>query len=196
MPPVREQGKNITQAGPSVEMTDIHDIKAPDFLAFNPAWIWYGLFALFGILLIIIVLMLLKRRKKEVTPQKAVPRSPPEETAYGLLKELLPLLESDGRKFYFGLSAIIRGYIQDRFGINALEMTTEELTPEIRALEMDQSLKEGLASLFHAGDPVKFADKTAIRPDMLRHYEFVHDFIGKTTPVPAGPETVGLDSSG
>ncbi len=195
LPPPTTEIQN-GKAGPTAEMTDIHDIKAPTSLAFNPAWAWYGLGLLLGILMILLAVMLVRRKKKQGKPESPAPKAPPEETAYRLLKDILPMLDSDGKNFYFRLSIIIRGYIRDRFGINALEMTTEELIPKIVVLDMDQDLKDGLKSLFHASDPVKFAGRAATRHEMKMHYDFAHDFIEKTTPVGTIEKSGGVTISG
>lgn len=194
----RETANGIqnVEEGPPAEMTDIHDIKMPAALAFNPAWLWYGLALLLGILVVLLAVILLKKRKKPEKQETAVPKPPADETAYRLLKELLPLEDSEGRKFYFRLSVIIRGYIQDRFGIHALELTTEELIPKIRDLHMDQRLKDGLKSLCYASDPVKFAGRASTLQDMRRHYDFVYDFVEKTTPVATAGESDAAVVSG
>lgn len=167
------------------QMADIHDIKAPERLTFNPAWRWYGFLFFLGILLVLAARMAWKKKGGRGTAQRlSVLRSPPEETACKRLGEILPLMDADGKKFYFSLSLIIRGYIQERFGIPAPELTTEELVPAVNALDLDRALKDGLRSLFAASDPVKYAAAPAVRKEMEAHAAFVRNFIKQTTPVP------------
>ena len=67
----------------------------------------------------------------------------PEDRANAFLKDLEKLMAINGKEFYFKLSAVFRGYIQDRYGIDALEMTSEELIPNIKRLAVDEKFESG-----------------------------------------------------
>ena len=86
----------------------------------------------------------------------------------------------DGKAFYFSLSNILRAYIQARYTINALEMTTEELLPKIDVLDLNKEMHQELKALLRSTDPVKFAGVPAAVSKMREHLYFVRNFIVQT----------------
>ena len=88
----------------------------------------------------------------------------------------------DGKEFHFRLSAILRTYIQGRYGINAPEMTTEEFVPRIADLGIPRELRKCLKSLCRTSDPVKFAGVHAVESEMRKDLMFVRNFVRQTTP--------------
>lgn len=100
--------------------------------------------------------LLARRRRRRV----ATARGPaPEEIALAELDRLEALqLAAAGRvkELYYRLTAILRRYIEDRFGITAPEQTTEEF---LAAMRDDARLpeKEVLAELLAGADLVKYA---------------------------------------
>lgn len=166
-------------------MTDIHDIKPPEKLGINPAFLQYTLYGLIGVLIAAFVAAAIyyyrkKRGKKEI--KTVVPTLAPDEAAFRALDELLELLNSDGKKFYFRISAVLRGYIQQRFDIDALEMTTEELLPRVGEMKLEDVLKKGFREFIYTSDPIKFAGRFVDKEKMHGHLEFVREFVEKTTP--------------
>jgi hypothetical protein len=142
----------------------------------------YALYAL-GILLAVgLVLYLidrfLKRRKKGKTePGIFIP-------ADVRAVQMLDALEKDGtideREYYFRLTAIVRGYLDGRFGIDAMEMTTEELLPRINNLPLEKTLNTQLKELLKTTDPVKFAGVTSGPAKMESDLVFARSFVEKT----------------
>lgn len=64
----------------------------------------------------------------------------------------------DADPFYVELSAIVRRYIEDRYGVRAPELTTEEFLREARSrLQLSQAQRERLEAFLAACDRVKFA---------------------------------------
>ena len=113
-------------------LTDILDIKPPEAFGIHPAWrqyLLYGLLILLAVALVAAAVYFWKRyRRKKNAPVLA---EPAHGKALRLLDELGRKTGVDPRMFYFQLSAILRGYMEARFGIDALEMTSEELLPRI-----------------------------------------------------------------
>lgn len=165
----------------AVQMDDIHGIKTLEKYGTNPALFWYGILGVIIVVLAAAVLMYWKKRKKTILEVEA--SISPEEAALNMLDDLHALMDSDGKKFYFRLSIILREYIRHRFGVGAPEMTTEELLPRIAELELDNRLLQGAREFVRAGDPVKFAEQPAETETMKRHLEFVQSFVKQTTPV-------------
>jgi len=179
------------------QMTDIYDIKSMAQFGFNPAWIRYGLITLcflMGIALLAVAVVYWKKRRPAVETVSA--ELLPEEIACRLIEEIKRLWDVDGKEYYFRLSAILRGYIHDRYGIEALEMTTQELLPQISELKLDADLKTGIKSFIDFSDPVKFAGIRADKEKMQDHYRFVKNFVKRTTPIMSVMERSTFDKTG
>jgi hypothetical protein len=111
-----------------------------------------------------LLLRLLRRRR----PVPVAPPIPPHEVAYRALAELEGgALLDHGRfqDYYLQLTEIAKGYLQGRFGIHALDRTTEELRQEllrtgerIVPLQADEVIR-----FLQACDLVKFA---RLRPEL------------------------------
>lgn len=170
-------------------MTDIHDIKplisvpVPVSLATILLWTMVGLFAAAGLLG---AWMLWKRR--QAAPIETIEAQlSPEDVALQKLTALS--LDTMGAKaFYFQLSAIFRKYIQERFGIGSLEMTTEELLPRVETMPLERGLKQAVKTFLASCDPVKFAGAFARRETMEKDLKFVKGFVEITTVPPLTPE--------
>jgi hypothetical protein len=163
------------------QMTDIHDIKALRSPGPN-RWLIYGLPAA-ALAVLLASLWLYKHRKNRPGVEKAPPCDPPHVTATKALKALERLEDLDGRHFYFRLSAILRGYLAARFGIDALEMTIEELLPAIGQLELEDPLRQPLAQLLRRAEPIKFAGRPADKNDMHSDLSFGREFVTQTAIV-------------
>jgi len=171
----------------TAEMTDIHDIKPLENPQFDYKKIVYPVSIGLVILLIgFILYYFIKNRKSKTIPEPLIADLPPDELALQQLKALENNENHEGRLFYFRLSAILREYIKGRYGINATEMTTEELVPKIDEQELNRRLKTELRTLLHSADPIKFAGDFADRDRMKRDLEFVREFVLQTRDVISG----------
>jgi len=176
-PPVPAQPGTSDDAVP---MTDIHDIKPPESAGFDPVILWYVLAAIAILAVLAGIIYWFTHRKKRVKAM-TVPSLPPHEAALLALNELSDVENMEGKTFYFRLSAIVRHYLEGRFGINAPEMTTEELLPRIDRLEMDRNLHKSLKNLFQSADPVKFAGAFAVAKNMQEHLLFAIKLVKETS---------------
>ncbi len=166
---------------PPKPMTDIYDIKPLEAAGVDPMLlVWIAAGVIIVALFIFLAIFLWKHRKRKQA--KAAPTVPPEKVALTALKRIDLLIEKDPKRFYFKLSEILRAYLHARFDLDALEMTTEELTPQIATLDLDKQLKNELKALFYHSDPVKFAGLAADRQKMQTDYQFAETFVNQTTP--------------
>ncbi len=123
-------------------------------------WI-LGLFLL--VLLVILFLYLRKRRKTKYDEHGNViegPVMPPYEKALDGLDDLKQrkLWQSGKLKEYFSLlTDIAREYIEGQFGVNAVEMTTDDILQEIKPLRFDTLTYSKLKDTMELSDLVKFA---------------------------------------
>ena len=159
-----------------VPMTDIHDIKPLEILATDWSLLYYILGAVLILVIIGAVIYYWKKRRNHKQVPDAVPMLP-HEAALRLLDALMDVENMDGKAFYFSLSNILRTYIQARYNINALEMTTEELLPKIDVLNINREIHQELKALLRSTDPVKYAGAPAAVSKMRQDLDFVRNFV-------------------
>ncbi len=104
-----------------------------------------------------------KRRKNKEVVIPPAPIIPPHEIA---LQKLFKLEEQklwqqgEIKSFQSELTFIVREYLENRFGIQALESTTEEIVTDLKAKDISTEHKGQLSSMFRMADMVKFAKAT------------------------------------
>ena len=126
---------------------------------------------LLGVLLLALVAFgiwyLLKRRKAKVDADGNIIRGPvvpPYDKAVDDLKRLREekMWQSGKVKEYFSsLTDIAREYIEGQFGVNAIEMTTDDILEEIKPLHFSQATYNKLKDTMEVADLVKFAKYSA-----------------------------------
>lgn len=145
------------------EEGDILDIKPPWEILFNwRPWIVGGLIALLVILLIVGLIIYLRKRKKgeSFLPKKIEIPRPPHEIAY---EELQRVQDSDFleqgkiKQYYSEISEIIRLYIEGRYQVIALELTTTDVMLELQTKELSAEHLTLFEYFFVECDLVKFA---------------------------------------
>ena len=157
------------------EEGDIRDIKPPWEIDYD--WrplLFYGLVGLLVILMGIGAFIYLRKKRKGETllPRKSQPERPPHEIAY---EELQCLEESDLLKkgkikiYYSEIADIIRRYTENRFQIEAMELTTSQLLAELENIQ-EESLIDLYRKLLELCDLVKFAK---FLPESSQHIEAV-----------------------
>jgi hypothetical protein len=169
----------------AVEELEPRDIKPPIEL---PRTIWpYILVAALAVAAFVAYRYLMKwwrsRRKPEVEAEPEEPRIP-RRAAHVLAFERLKELERDdpiGRgeipEFYVAVTDVLRLYLMDRFGVDAIDMTTAELGPAMKDAAIEpEEVGWTLGYLAHA-DLAKFAkhvpESEEARGDFAAAWEFV-----------------------
>lgn len=168
----------------------IADIKKPIGapLTFKEVLPFVG-YGLGGILLILALVLLILRltRKEPIFVKKEKPKEPAHVIAYRELDELheKKLWQKGKVKAYYSeLTEIIRRYVENRYAIQALEMTTDEIVEAFRISgDLDKELKDGLFDLLVQADFVKFAKASTLADENENNYKFVYEFVNKTKPV-------------
>ena len=96
----------------------------------------------------------------------------------------------DVKQYYTELTDALRVYMEERFGFNAMEMTSDEIIAQLNELP-DKEWIDELRELFQMSDLVKFAKyKPLINENDMNLINAI-DFINKTkmeVVVPAGPQ--------
>ena len=177
------------------QLKDIHDIKPVEEVPFNLLdwlpnywWLW-----LLGLLLIAAAIWAYRKYyKKGINPLKpGKKRLPPYEEAMINLQNLkaAQLWQQGQEKEYFtGLTDILRVYIDRRFHINAVEMTSSQIIDTLKKNEETRAVNEQLEMILEIADIVKFANARPLADDNEVAYQRAVNFVEATRPVEQ-PET-------
>jgi hypothetical protein len=121
-------------------------------------WLSAVEFILFIVALLMV--MRLKSEKPIVFKVKIIKRVPAHQKALNSIEEIktksTTLTVDDAKAYYTHLTDTLRRYMMERFGFNAMEMTSAEIISRLRQ-EEDQTKINELTMLFETADLVKFA---------------------------------------
>lgn len=182
------------------DYADVSDINRhfvdylPDFIAD------YGLWILALLILLAVasyVFYLLKRKKNPFAPTPAKP-VPPYERAVSELNHLRneKLCENGQEKeYYTRLTDILRTYLNGRFGVNAMEMTSTQIREIVNSREETRLSKENIERVLEIADFVKFAKVRPLPDDNVRAFNSAMQFVEDTKPQPEPDETEKPDDS-
>ena len=135
--------------------------------------------------LLVYLLIRLRDNKPIIRRVKVEPKLPPHQLA---MKEIERIKsekvwqKGQPKEYYTELTDAIRTYIKERFGFNALEMTSSEIIDKL--LEMnDKSAMSDLHILFQTADLVKFAKHNPMMNENDANLINAIDFINETKEV-------------
>lgn len=125
---------------------------------------WYGLIACSFLALPLLALLIyfiirIRDNKPIIRKIKVEPKLPPHQLA---MKEIERIKaekvwqKGHPKEYYTELTSALRTYIKDRFGFNALEMTSSEIIDKLMEMN-DKDAIDDLKYLFQTADLVKFA---------------------------------------
>lgn len=168
----------------------IKDIKAPfdekytwlDWLKDN-MYVVYG--TLVAILVVLIIIYLIRYFKKIKPPVVFVeaPKIPAHQIAFeklDKLKEEKLWQEGKLKLYHIMLTEIIREYIENRFKIQALEQTTDEILYGFRNVAIDDESRIRLKQILILADLVKFAKEQPLPNENEKSMSNAYDFITGT----------------
>ena len=166
----------------------IYDLKPQKTLPFRMAeisgYLWWGTPVL--IVLVVglwgLVRYLRSRGKRLGDLFRPAPPLPPHVEAIRALEALhnQKLWQNNRHKqYYSGLTDILRTYIAGRWGVGAMEMTSDEIIDAMRGIELPDKARMDLTSLLRTADLAKFAkmapDAEQNENDYLKAYYFVEE---------------------
>lgn len=181
---------------PNGDIKDFAPVLEPErkMLDYVPEWatdLWW-----LWLLLVVAALALVayfKWWRKGKNPLKRIKRrQPPYEEAVGRLQWLKQQqLWEKGRDkdYYTALTDILREYINRRFGINAVEMTSSEIVEALRHNSETQLVNDHLNDILRIADFVKFANQRPLADDNVLSYKHAVEFVEATKPAPEGEKT-------
>ena len=166
----------------------IYDLKPQRNLPFRFAEVsGYAKWGVLALLLALVALYALKRILARYGKGlgdlfKPAPPQPPHVVAIKALEALhnQKLWQNNRHKqYYSGLTDILRTYIAARWGVGAMEMTSDEIIEAMRSEELPDKARMDLTAILRDADLVKFAKATPDgeqnEADYLKAFYFVEE---------------------
>ena len=91
--------------------------------------------------------------------------------------------EGEHKLYYSTLTDIIRAYIAGRYGVGAMEMTSDEIIDAMRGVELPQKSAMDLSDILREADLVKFAKAVPEADENEAAFRAAWDFVEQTKPV-------------
>lgn len=121
---------------------------------------WFSMLAVVLILLLVYFVIRLRQNKPIIVKLRVVKRIPAHDKALNAIEAIKVNKHTDNqeglKEYYTSLTDTLREYIVNRFGFNAMEMTSSEIIERLRNTG-DQKMIDELKELFQTADLVKFA---------------------------------------
>lgn len=184
-------GLSVTTVSVNPTTDDIKDIKpimsAPFYWSELFTWVGYGMLAL--LLLGVIVLLLMKfvfKKKVPFISDAPDPVIPPHIVALEKLEEIKVQKIwqcGDIKVFYTQVTDVLRVYLEGRFGINAMEMTSDEIMALVKKEPGLNEVRAALKDLLTLADLVKFAKMIPLENENEASLLIAFDVVEKTKPV-------------
>ncbi len=164
--------------------TDIRPIKPP--VSFG--WIWlYPVFLrwLAGLLLIALIAKIILRRIRMKRVDSESLKSPDERAflELGRLKNQTHIENGRVQEFYIELSNISKRYLERRFQLELLELTTEEIRALLRTRGFEEELLTEIEGFLSQTDLVKFARVVPPKTDADKLVLQLETIVKNTVPV-------------
>jgi hypothetical protein len=158
-----ESIKIVVESLLASEAGDIRDVKDPVEIPVD--W-WHRLrwplVGLLAVLLVAAAVFIIRRYRagKSILPVREAPPRPAHEVAIEALERLIAadlIGRGEIKQFYIEISEIIRQYINDRYFVVALEMTTTEVLSGLTAQDLGEEIEDHFGTFLNRCDLVKFA---------------------------------------
>jgi hypothetical protein len=189
--PVYTEALMLNVSNIAIDTTlSIKDIKP--ILGVNYTWmdwikdnVYTIAISLVAIIVIIIIIYYIRKKlkNKPVAIIPEAPKLPPHVIALEKLEKLKnEKLWQEGKLklYYSSLTDIIREYIENRFKIQAMEQTTEEILYGFRNVAIDEESKNKLKQILFLSDLVKFAKEHPLPHENEMSMTNSYDFISGT----------------
>lgn len=172
--------------------SDIRDIKP---IKTEPGSIWdYWYWMLLGLAMIIgLILLIMYLRKKKQAPGEITEKEKPKVPkipAHILANAALDKLDGEKlwqsgkvKEYHVRLTEIVRTYIERRFDINALELTTDEIIDWLGKEYIEPGLIDSLNEVLKLADLSKFAKFNPLEEENMNSIAVSREFVEKTKDI-------------
>lgn len=182
---------HVTAEDPIAGFAMVAEPENPSVFDAVPDWfVRYWWILLLLIIAIAAIIWGMRRYRKEGTVLRKKPEPTPYETAIKNLRALKAknLWEQGMEKEYFTeLTEILRIYLDRRFGINAMEMTSREIMDHLYESDVKDK-RDYVRQILSVADFVKFAKVRPLPADNIAAYENAVRFVEETKPQPVADD--------
>lgn len=198
LPPltVAVNGKKYKSKSLALKVTDI-EVDTLHYEKFFPAkdvqdnpFLWEEWAVVFWLSVILVLLVAgmiylyycVKQGKKINLKVKIIKRIMPHQKALNeinIIKAENMVRQEDQKAYYTKLTDTLRKYIEERYGFNAMEMTSSEIIERLTAVQ-DAGAMEELRVLFNTADLVKFAKYSTLINENDMNLVNAIEFINRT----------------
>lgn len=190
---------NVTADDPIAGFAKAADPEGSQFFDFAPDWLAdYWWLILLVLALAAATVWAIRRYKKEGTVLPKKPEPTPYEVAITGLRKLKEkkLWEQGMEKEYFtDLTDILRTYLDKRFGINAMEMTSREIMDNLYDSDVKDK-RDYMRQILNVADFVKFAKVRPLPADNIAAYDNAVKFVEETKPMPVENPEESTETAG
>ena len=191
IPPLTVKSKSLALKVLTIEVdtTNVNQFFGPKGVQENPfLWSeWSPVFWLSVLLLIILALtyylyVRLRDNKPIITNIKIVKKLLPHQKAMKEIEQIKAdkmVTSENSKEYYTKLTDTLRKYIEERYGFNAMEMTSSEIIENLM-VSQDQKALDELRHLFTTADLVKFAKYSTLINENDMNLVNAIDFINQT----------------
>ena len=150
----------------------------------------YGVIALIILSLVVWYIVWYMRNKWQGRSRdvKPAPKLPPHVIAIKALDELQnrKLWQNGKHKLYYStLTEILRLYIEGRWAVGALEMTSDEIISALRDVDIKHDSRSNLIAILRTADMVKFAKALPEAEENEQLFTYAYYFVENTKSVDA-----------
>lgn len=156
----------------------------------EPPFVWEDWTLMLGLSLIVLVVALmliyvvirLKDNKPIIRHIRLKPRVAPHKVAMQNIERIKKekiWQSEDSKEYYTQLTDTLRKYINERYGFNAMEMTSDEIIQRLSEVNDEQAISE-LRDLLQTADLVKFAKYNALINENDRNLVSAIEYINQT----------------
>ncbi len=145
-----------------------------------PYWqtLWFKIVVIVGIIAIIaLISYFIMTRKKRVIPSW--------EIALQQLNKInieRCVNKRDFKAIYFEITSIFKRYLHDRYELNIIDKTDDELIKYLTKNNFDSILLESIKKLILSSNLVKYADEVALKTQVEEDLKLAISLINKTIP--------------
>lgn len=149
-----------------------------------PDWIPWVILAI-ALIAVAVTLFVLYRKNGSIIPHRAKPVDPYEEAMKQLTSLRARKLAENGqeKEFYTALVDILRKYLERRFSINAMEMSSTQILDSLRSNPETRGNQPRIRQILEIADFVKFANVRPMPDDNIKTYNNVVQFVEETKPI-------------